>query len=325
MTKKNDFIYSTESEPHHARAKKIITQFPSVRQLIGKNPYSFVIILALVTFMIVSAWLVRDQPWWVVFVTAYIFGTYADHGLYVMIHEAGHQLIFKNKAANRWAGLIANLPQIFPASVSFERYHAKHHTYLGVHELDADLPNRWEAKLVNNYVFGKALWLFFFPLFQIFRLSRLKEIKPFDKWMAGNYAIQIVFIVAVCYFMGFHAFAYLFISFYFSIGLHPLGARWIQEHYLTESKESTEYETHSYYGAFNKVGFNIGYHNEHHDFPSIPWNKLPEIKKYAPEYYENLRYHKSLTKLFFQFIFDKEISLFDRIIRKRRGSPKLSH
>jgi sphingolipid delta-4 desaturase len=71
--------------------------------------------------------------------------------------------------------------------------------------------------------------------------------------------------------------------------------------------------------ALNAVAFNVGFHNEHHDFPSIPWNKLPLIKKTAPEYYETLYYHTSWTKLFFQFLFDREISLFNRILRRDRG------
>jgi sphingolipid 4-desaturase/C4-monooxygenase len=72
------------------------------------------------------------------------------------------------------------------------------------------------------------------------------------------------------------------------------------------------------------VAFNVGYHNEHHDFPSIPWNKLPKIRKTAPDYYNNLKYHMSWTKLFFRFLFDKEISLFSRVVRKDRGKVALS-
>jgi sphingolipid delta-4 desaturase len=238
-----------------------------------------------------------------------------------LIHECAHNLLFKNRSANRWAGIIANIPQIFPSSISFEYYHIKHHSFQGVHELDADLPNHWEAKLINNSFLGKALWLLFFPVFQLTRLSRLKEIKAFDKWVAANYLVQIVFVTAIAYFMGWHSIAFLLLSFSFSVGLHPLGARWIQEHYLTHSEEQ---ETYSYYGGLNLVAFNVGFHNEHHDFPSIPWNRLPKIKKTAPGYYDTLFYHKSWTMLFFRFLFDKEISMFNRILRKERGKVALT-
>jgi len=121
--------------------------------------------------------------------------------------------------------------------------------------------------------------------------------------------------------MGPKAISYLLLSFFFSVGLHPLGARWIQEHYLTHDEQQ---ETFSYYGVLNAVAFNVGYHNEHHDFPSIPWNKLPQIKRTAPGYYDSLVSHKSWTVLFFRFLFDKEISLFSRVVRKERGKVALT-
>ncbi|RVT99860.1 fatty acid desaturase [Mucilaginibacter limnophilus] len=320
MTKKTDFIYSEYSEPHRIRTKKILKEFPQMRKLIGKNPNTIYAILGLVAFQVIMAWLVRDQSWWVIVGAAYLLGAFADHSLFVMIHECAHHLLFKNKAANRWAGMIANMPQIFPSSVSFERYHIKHHAFQGIHELDADLPNRWEAKLINNSFLGKAIWLLFFPVFQLFRLSRLREIQNFDKWIVANVSVQVIFTAAIWYFFGAPAVGYLFLSFMFSVGLHPLGARWIQEHYLTHTEEQ---ETYSYYGKLNTVSFNVGFHNEHHDFPSIPWNRLPQIKKTAPAYYDTLHAHKSWTLLFLRFLFDKEISLFSRIVRKDRGKVPL--
>jgi sphingolipid delta-4 desaturase len=100
-----------------------------------------------------------------------------------------------------------------------------------------------------------------------------------------------------------------------------LGARWIQEHYLVLDRSQ---ETYSYYGSLNGINMNVGYHNEHHDMPSVPWNNLPKLKAMAPEYYDNLLYHKSFVKLFFQFLFSQEIGLFSRIIRKERGNVPLS-
>lgn len=320
MEKRIDFIYSEESEPHRIRTKEILKQHPQIRKLIGKNPLTFLAILGLVGFQVVMAWLVADQSWWIVIGAAYLLGAFADHALFVMIHECAHRLIFKNPIANRLAGIFANMPQIFPSSVSFERYHIKHHSFQGVHELDADLPNRWEAKLINNYFIGKMIWLLFYPFFQVFRIPRLKEIKPFDAWIALNWAVQIAFAVAITLLFGTKAIVFLLLSFFFSVGLHPLGARWIQEHYLTHGTQ----ETYSYYGVLNTVAFNVGYHNEHHDFPSVPWNKLPQIRSNANSYYDSLVYHTSWTKLFFRFLFDKEISLFSRIVRKNRGKVPLT-
>lgn len=319
--KRTDFIFSSNPEPHRLRTKQILKQHPGVRTLIGKNQLTFWAIIFLVAAQTVLSVVLSNQPWWLLLVVAYFVGAFIDHALFVMIHECAHKLVFKNRSANRLSGILANLPQVFPSSVAFERYHIKHHSFQGIHELDADLPNRWEARLINNYFIGKVIWLLFYPFFQVFRISRLKEIKPFDGWMALNWIAEIVFVGTIWYFFGVKAVVFLTASFFFSVGLHPLGARWIQEHYLVSN---TEQETYSYYGVLNKLAFNVGYHNEHHDFPSVPWNKLPQIRKQAPGFYNSLMYHTSWTKLFFRFLFDKEISLFSRLVRKNRGKVALT-
>jgi sphingolipid 4-desaturase/C4-monooxygenase len=317
--KQNNFIHLNNSEPHRIRTKQILNSHPDIRKLIGKNPLSFLMIIGLVVVQVTASFIISSQPFWIIIITAYLFGAFADHALFVMIHESTHKLIFKNRAANMLAGIFANIPLVFPSAVSFTRYHLKHHSFQGVYELDGDLPNKWEAKLINNYFIGKVLWLLFYPFFQLFRLSRLKEIKPFDKWMVINWAAQLIFVSGIFIFAGFHSVLYLILSLFFSVGLHPLGARWIQEHYVVHKNQ----ETYSYYGILNTISFNVGYHNEHHDFPSIPWNKLPAIKNKANTYYNSLVSHTSWTKLFFRFLFDQEISLYSRVTRSNRGKIKL--
>jgi sphingolipid delta-4 desaturase len=79
----------------------------------------------------------------------------------------------------------------------------KHHSYQGVEELDADMPFRWEAKLIDNSTLGKALWLLFYPVFQLLRPLRLtKEIKIFDGWTLVNWIVQFGFMALVIYFLG---------------------------------------------------------------------------------------------------------------------------
>ncbi len=316
-----NFHFSAEPEPHRIRTLQILKQYPHVKKLMGKNPLTIFAIIGLVGGMIGISYLVKDSAWWLVLLVGYGVGAFFNHSLFVMIHECSHHLLFKNKALNRLAAIVANLPHILPSAISFERYHIKHHSFQGVHELDADLPDFWEAKFINNTFFGKALWLLIFPVFQVIRTFRLKEIKPVDGWIITNWVIQLSFNVAIWYFFGPKAFVFMLSSFFFSVGLHPLGARWIQEHFLTLDENQ---ETYSYYGPLNTVAFNVGFHNEHHDFPSIPWNKLPQLKKQAPSYYDTLLSHNSWTKLWFRFLFDKNISLFSRTMRNERGKVALT-
>ena len=321
MAKFSAFRWSEESEPHRQRTREIIRKHPEIRELIGRNPYTILVILTAVGIQLGLAFYLQDKPWWATFLAAYFIGAFACHTLFVCIHECAHNLLFKTRELNTVAGIIANLPLVFPSSVSFQKYHLKHHSFQGVEELDADMPYDWEAKLINNSTVGKALWLLFYPIFQLFRPLRLtKEIKIFDTWTIINWLVQFTFFGLVVYFLGAKSTVFLVSSFFFSIGLHPLGARWIQEHYLTHGDQ----ETKSYYGILNPINLNVGYHNEHHDFPSVPWNKLPKLKQIANEYYETLGYHTSYTGLLFKFLFDKNLSVYSRVARADRGKVKLN-
>ena len=311
----HDFQYSQLPEPHKERTRQILKSHPEVRALISRNPAGIIYILAIVLLQICIAILLSNQPWWFVLIVAWFVGAFANHTLFVLIHECAHNLIFKNRKANMIAGILCDLPMSIPTAISFRSYHLKHHSFQGNYALDADLPNKWEAKLIGNTFIGKALWLLFFPLFQALRPPRLKEINFLNGWTIINWIVAFGFDVILVYYFGWISLLYLIASLTFSIGLHPLGARWIQEHYLTYSPQ----ETYSYYGPLNILALNVGYHNEHHDFPSVPWNKLPQIKRTAPEFYDNLVSHKSWTKLLLKFLFDPRLSLFSRTVRSNRG------
>jgi sphingolipid delta-4 desaturase len=319
-TPNDEFAFSTAPEPHRLRTKQLLSHHPEIRELIGPNPITFWWAVGIVAVQIAAAWFVAPQPWWVVVLVAYTVGAFADHALFVVIHETAHRLVFKRKVPNILTGLLANLPQFFPGAVSFSKYHLKHHAFQGVYELDGDLPFRWEARLIGRSPVRKALWLLLFPFFQVLRPLRLKEIPLWDRWTVTNLIVQVAFNAAAWVVLGPKAVAYFALSLFFSIGLHPLGARWIQRHYLTEDGEQ---ETFSYYGPLNRLAFNVGYHNEHHDFPSVSWNRLPRIRAAAPEVYASLAAHQSWTRLLWRFLFDREVSLFSRVVRHDRNHVAL--
>jgi len=310
------FQFSESPEPHIKRTKDIIKKYPQIKKLMGRNPYTFLYILGIVTIQIGISIVLQDQSWWLVLLAAYAIGAFANHALFVLIHECTHNMVFQSRIANLWAGILCDLPNVLPSSVQFRKYHLKHHAFQGHYDIDADIPSVWEAKLIGNSFVGKAVWLLFFPVFQLTRPPRLREIQFSSLWVWIDLVVVLLFDVALIYWFGLMPILYLASSFFFSVGLHPLGGRWIQEHYLVNQDQ----ETYSYYGPLNKLSFNVGYHNEHHDFSYVPWNKLPEIKRMAPEYYDTLESHTSWSKLVWKFLTDKEMSLFSRTIRDNKGN-----
>lgn len=302
--------------PHPARAREILRRHPEVRALLGRNPLSAAILVGLVSGQLSVAWFLRDSPWWVIATAAWLVGAYANHALWVLVHECVHHLIFRRGDLNRALAVIANLPMVFPATISFCVYHLKHHKYLGNPQQDADLAPWYERWLFERGFAGRLAWQCLFPVLQSARTWWLipdGALRSWRRWMIPNILLMVVVDFVVLFWAGPYALLYLALSSFFSVGPHPLGARWIQEHYVFQAGQ----ETYSYYGLLNLPALNIGYHNEHHDVPQIPWNRLPALRRAAPEMYDSLFCHRSWTWLWLRFLFDRKLT----VLRAARMPP----
>ncbi|HET6411300.1 MAG TPA: fatty acid desaturase [Anaeromyxobacter sp.] len=306
-------------EPHKERTRTLLAAHPEARNLCGHTPSSAVWLVGIVALQLGLAYLLRGSPWWLILIVAYAVGALADHALWVLIHEATHNLIFRSPVANAWMAIVANLPILFPSGIAFRKYHLLHHAYQGTFELDADLASPLEARLVGNSSWRKALWLLLYFAAQSLRVPRLRRIKLIDRWYVLNLAVELLLIAAVVALGGAKPIGFLLLSSIFAIGLHPVGGRWIQEHYLTFPGDQ---ETFSYYGPLNAVAFNVGYHNEHHDLMRVPWSRLPALRRMAPELYEPLHYHRSWSKLVLRFILDPSLSLCSRVTRSEPATER---
>ena len=317
MTKPAFFV-SAADQPHPERSIAISSTCPQVRRLIGRNPWTALIALCVVSLQVALAAAMGHLGlsfWWAALLIAWGIGAFANHCLYVVIHDATHRLVFRGRAANMLVAIFADMPNVMPTAVGFCIYHLKHHAHQGDYGRDADIASHWEARLIGRRWYRKALWLLLLPLFQLTRPARIKGILVVNRWSLVNVFTAVAFDGAILSLFGWNALVYLGASWIFSIGFHPLAGRWIQEHFTLDPAQ----ETASYYGALNWLALNVGYHNEHHDFPAVPWNRLPRIRTLAPQFYDELKSPRSWTLLWLAFLFDPRYSLYSRVLRPAPG------
>ncbi|KAI9671831.1 MAG: hypothetical protein M1831_003359 [Alyxoria varia] len=354
-----DFFWTYTEEPHRTRRQAIIKAHPEVTKLCGPEPLTKYLVLAVVALQILCAYLLRSTPFlsWPFFLTAYVVGATANQNLFLAIHEISHNLAFRSPSYNRLLAVFANLPIGIPYSASFRPYHLTHHKSLGVDGLDTDLPTPLEAIFLDS-ILGKAFFCTFQILFYAVRPMFVYQL-PITKLHLFNIVVQVAFDYAIVQTLGAGALGYFILSSFLAGSLHPCAGHFIAEHYVfqgstiataktlaqsapkqavaknttisTPSQSPTSSpatappatpqpeETYSYYGPLNLLTYNVGLHNEHHDFPAVPWTRLPKLHDIAREFYEDLPCHRSWVAVMWHFILDERVGLWCRVKRKEGG------
>lgn len=280
----------------------------------GYDTRTAYISICMVLIQVLSCYYVQNCSWPVLILAAYVWGGTINHSLSLAMHEISHNLAFGHSKPmwNRIVGMIVNMPIGLPASISFKKYHLEHHKFQGDEFIDTDIPTDLEGRLFFNTGM-KVIWVFLQPLFYALRPMIVRP-KAVEQLEVANLIVQFLFDYAIYHFIGGKALCYLLIGTILALGMHPLAGHFISEHYMF----NVGYETYSYYGCLNMLAWNVGYHNEHHDFPNIPGSRLPEVRKMAPEYYNDLPHHTSWVKVIYDFIMDPSIGPYARIKRENR-------
>lgn len=288
----------------------MLEKYPGVKDLYGPCPKTKYVCTALVIVQLVFCYSLKDAPWWLILVVGYVIGGVINQSLLLAIHELSHNLAFKKPVHNRLFGLFVNLPVGIPVSAAFREYHLMHHTHQGVDGIDTDIPTAFEARVVRGRL-TKFVWLLGQGLAYGLRPLFMLPLRP-NRWMVANFAVQAAFDFAIYYFWGGKALAYFPLSTLLVMGLHPIAGHYLSEHYVVAPPQ----ETYSYYGPLNKIAFNVGYHNEHHDFPYIAGSRLPELRALAPEYYDHLVHHTSWTKTLWSYLMRPDLDGRCRVKRR---------
>ncbi|KAI1005332.1 Sphingolipid delta(4)-desaturase [Podosphaera aphanis] len=321
------FFWTYTEEPHRTRRQAIIKAHPEVTKLCGPEPLTKYIVLLVVSIQIYCAYALQSTDFfsWKFFLTAYLIGATANQNLFLAIHEISHNLAFRNASANRALAIFANLPIGLPYSASFRPYHLTHHKSLGVDGLDTDLPTSIEAFFLDSLL-GKAFFATFQILFYAIRPIFIYKV-PFTSNHIINIVAQALFDYVLVTSCSPNSLYYLIFSSFLAGSLHPCAGHFIAEHYLLHAPppgardpltNTVLPETFSYYGPLNFLTYNVGLHNEHHDFPAVPWTRLPALHELAKEFYEDLPKHTSWIGVIWKFVWDQNVGLNCRIKRKAK-------
>lgn len=308
-----DFAYDSESHPHKERRQAILAAHPEVRALLRTDPMiGWVILVGVACNLLIAYFFGRTTSalaWPALVVTACVVGASIGDLMPICIHECVHSLVCKDVLTNKLLALLANVGTPVPIAMSFERYHSDHHAFQGSAVKDPDMPLEWELRLIRGSAMAKFLWLAIYPAMYAVRATvRGKTATP---WEVANLLFTLSCNVATVCVLGRRALAYQLICFAFGYTFHPVAAHFLQEHYTFVNGQ----ETYNYYGWANTPFLNIGFHNEHHDFPGVPARLLPLVTVAAPEFYLSLQAHHSWRAVLRAFLFDSNIGPQSRCAR----------
>ena len=325
---RNDFLYRQTDEPHAERKKAILAKYgEEINKLQGSDWRPAPFVVAIVFFQLAVAYYQKDYLHSNIafFLFAWVIGGALNHALSLMTHELSHNLLFKEGPKpwkNQYFGIFCNVAMGIPSSTTFKKYHLDHHRNQGDHDIDTDIPTFIEGKLFRN-PFTKAIWLLLQPAFYALRpcLVSPKSMEFMDYVNALTIVATDLLIVKFC---GLRGLLYLILSSLLGMGFHPVAGHFISEHYVFDPlpDKETQYETYSYYGPLNLICWNVGYHNEHHDFPNVPGWRLPQVRKIAPEFYDNLPQCHSWSYCLYRYVMDPNIGPFNRVLKDKKGSKK---
>jgi len=310
-----DFYWSREEEPHASRKRVIIKDHPEVNDFMGHEPRTKYIVAVLVSAQLaLGVWASRSLTWWQFVLVAWWVGGTINHALMLAVHEISHNLAFRSPTLNYLLSYVANIPIGLPYAAAFRGYHLEHHKRQGHDYVDTDVPSDLETRFFRA---DCPVRKFFFLVFQVFfyavRPMAIRYQKPTPQHLV-NWAVQFSAVGAYVHYFGWVPYLYLLASAFFAVSLLPTSGHFISEHYIFDEPQ----ETYSYYGPLNWLTWNVGYHNEHHDFPNVPWSRLPKLTKAAPEYYEGLATTRSWPGALYEFVVNPKIGTFSRVKRHPR-------
>jgi fatty acid desaturase len=218
-----------------------------------------------------------------------------QHSLLILGHDASHYRYLPTRWQNDLFGNLFLMWPNFASIEAFRKFHGTHHQYTN---LPAD-GNRhiWQThdaygELAPDWVYPKTRLglamvllrraLFLTGIFWIVRGLVGMFIIRAPRWMlAAQLAFYVSIAGALTVFEAWSALLWYWLIPYCTWHIAAQYARLICEHSAVESDEEEYAITRTTIPTWLESIFilprNVGYHLEHHWYPSVPWYRLPEL------------------------------------------------
>jgi fatty acid desaturase len=231
----------------------------------------------------------------VLYVLAVMFIAARQHALIIMGHDASHYRYLPKRWQNEFFGNLFLMWPVFASIEAFRKFHSTHHQYTNLpndgnrhiwytHDAAGDLAPDWQFPKTRM---GLALLLlrraaFLTGVFWIARGLVGASLVPSPHWMvAARIAFYAITAGLLTWLGAWYEFLLYWIVPYCTWHIAIQYARLICEHSAVESEEEEYSITRTTVPTVLESVFilpcNVGYHLEHHWYPSVPFYRLPEL------------------------------------------------
>lgn len=230
-----------------------------------------------------------------------------QHALGVLMHDGSHYRLFKNRSLNDWlTDLFCSWPLLVEVD-GFRRSHWPHHRKPNTSEDPV-----WMDRQTKHWEFPKTRWqlakllgkdlLGLRTIDQLLRIRKLTagkaaklETARRPYYTVVRIAFYVVLATALTYFGVWKEYLLFWIVPIFTWLQFVLRLRAIAEHYAVENVHSLNITRTTIPSILDLLFIgpcNVGYHIEHHLYPSVPFYRLPELHAHLMKDREyNLKAH----------------------------------
>lgn len=293
--------YSKGASWHRRRQKVLLTKYPQIRELFGWDNTTAWLVVTLTSSFVAVSILCAGLPFIWIVVFSFFVGSPLSYiiSYRCLAHECGHFMAAEQKWVNKCLVVMCHAALNYAGSTSFLDAAVIHrHHHIALHSpVDTNNPTAlqyafycasgWRkifaflGLLVEGIELSNPILK---VLGQFWSLPALLEIDD-SFWYFVETFVSNALWTCLMWSSGWTVLVFVICSEFFRY-VHPIywwhhGMHYQHGHHLQPT--ASIYEE-----WFNLIVFNLGLHVEHHDFSNIPWTRLPQLRKIAPEFYDSL-------------------------------------